>query len=197
MSKELQLFKGGWNGDVTDRIVPNQRPADGHQKTAVHEDYAKLTQKSFRCGNGLCGKNRLQVGDVIGLHTTLTMGFIIGFGLATVVAQEGVKFKVVSRDDNVDLSKLKVNVSEWDEENEQYVEIQKDVPLTDIEDIGDKPYFYSAATEKVNELFGRNTDMIGLEVVEMPDVGLSEEFVIESRLHNFQPARPPASLGCC
>ncbi|WP_268932815.1 hypothetical protein [Spirabiliibacterium pneumoniae] len=34
----FQIFKGGWDGDVTDRIVPNQRPADGHIKSAVWEE---------------------------------------------------------------------------------------------------------------------------------------------------------------
>ncbi len=194
--KELQFFKGGWSGDVIDRIVPNQRPADGHLKASIWEDFAKLSKESFRCRSA-CSKIDLEVGDVVGLHATLTMGFITGYGIAVKVAQEGVKFKVVSRDGNVDLSKLLVNVSEYDAENEQFVSIAKNVPLDSLDDIGSKPYYYSATTEKLNDIFAQNSDMLGLEVVEIPDVGLAEDFFIESRLSSFQPARPQASLGCC
>lgn len=194
--KEVQIFKGGFNGDTTDRLVPNQRPADGHLKASIWEDFAKLNKHSFTC-SGLCGKNRLEVGDVISLHAVLTMGFVTGYGIAVKVAQEGVKFKVVSRDNNVDLSKLFVNVSEYDAENEQFVSISKNVPLNTLTDIGSKPYFYCATTEKLNDIFAQNSDLIGLEVVEMPAVGLSDEFFIESRLSAFQPARPQAGFGCC
>lgn len=199
MATEIQLFKGGWNGDVADRIVPNQRPADGHEKPAVWESYRRLNAKSFKCG-GACGvgayKN-LEVGDVLGIHTTLTMGNITAFGIAVNGAEEGFKLKVVARDGFADLSKILVTTYEYDEDNEQFVVVSEGDALDSIEDIGNANYYYAGFTENLNDILVHNTDMIGFEVVALPENGLCGEFDIETRLHNSQPVRPPASLGCC
>lgn len=197
MAKEIQLFKGGWCGDVTDRIVPNQRPADGHQKPAVWEDFLRTDGKP-KCGT-VCGSACLdiEVGDVIGIHTTLTMGAVFAFGLGVNAAEEGLQFKVVSREGNVDLSKIHVRVYEYDDANEQFTVVGTDTTLDAITDIGSNVRFYSGFVEKLTDVRVDNTDMIGLEVVAVPAGGVQGEFDIETRLHNSQPVRPPAVLHCC
>lgn len=192
-----QIFKGGWEGDVTDRIVPNQRPADGHIKSAVWEDYRKLTQRQLGCANSCGVLNALEVGDVVGMHTTLTLSNILAFGIAVNVAEEGLKLKVVSRDGYVELSKILVNVYEYDAENEEFTLVDEKKPLDTIDDIGNAQRYYAGFVEKYNDVIVKNTDMLGFEVVALPADGLSGEFEIETRLHNSQPVRPPACLACC
>lgn len=194
---EYQLFKGGWNKDIDDRLVINQRPADGHQKAGVLEDHRKLTNRNFEMCNKCSAKNILEVGDIISLHTTLTFSNITGFGIAVNVPEEGLKFKVVTRDKTLDLSKILVDVFKYDETQEQYVKVQDKVPLDKIEDIGNEQLYYAGFTEKNNDIIANVTDLIGFEVVSVPDGGVAGDFEIETRLHNSQPVRPPAYLGCC
>lgn len=198
MAKEIQLFKGGWNGDVSDRIVPNQRPADGHEKPAVWESYHSLTKDSFKCGGACgCAVPDLEVGDVIGIHTTLTLGNITAFGIAVNAAEEGLKFKVVSREGNVDLSKIQVRAYDYDSDNEKFVVVGADTTLDAITDIGHQVRYYAGFANTNTDIRVDNTDMIGLEVVAVPAGGAQGEFDIETRLHNSQPVRPPAVLHCC
>ncbi|MBE2895539.1 hypothetical protein HPC38_01430 [Pasteurellaceae bacterium HPA106] len=125
------------------------------------------------------------------------MSNIVAFGIAVNVAEEGFKLKLVSRDGHADLSKILVNVYEYDEENEQFTLIDEKKPLDTIDDIGNAQRYYAGFVEKYNDVIVSNTDMLGFEVVALPADGLAGEFEIETRLHNSQPVRPPACLTCC
>lgn len=196
MAKEIQLFKGGWNKDVSDRIVPNQRPADGHIKSAAWESYHRLNKDSFGCASACRDLPNLEVGDIIQVHTTLTFGNVLGFGIVVHVAEEGLRLQTVARN-GLDLSKILVNVYEYDEDNQTMVTVREGVALNSINDIGSKPYYYAGYVAGYNDVLSKVTDLIGFKVLEVPASGVAGAFDIETRLHQTQPARPPANLVCC
>ncbi len=100
---EIQIFKGGWDLDTLDRVVPNQRPADGHLKSDGWEEAVILTKDSLGCDVG-----GLEVGDVIAVHTTLTLGYVTGLGFAVENPVSGLKLKAVAIREGTDLSKIKI-----------------------------------------------------------------------------------------
>ncbi len=186
---ELQVFKGGWDLDTLDRVVPNQRPADGHLKSDGWEETIILTKDSLGCDVG-----GLEVGDVIALHTTLTLGYVTGLGFAVESAVDGLKLKAVAVRENTDLSKIKAQKAIYDAENETFN--SSEVDFTD-EEFGDETAFIGGVTEKLNDLHIANTELIGLKVVELPKDTDIDGLKIISRIQYRQPVRPLAYMKCC
>lgn len=184
---ELHVFQGGWNINEDDRLATSQRPADGHIKPDGYEDHIILMQDTLGC-------SKLEVGDVIALHTTPTLGYVLGYGFAVEVPADGLKLKLVSLREDTNLSKIKAMKSTYDGDKETFVSEEAD--LTTLE-FGDEVMWVGGLTEKNTDLFIANTDLIGFEVVSMPESGTLEDVRIVSRLHFTQPVRPPAYLDCC
>lgn len=197
MAKIYQIFKGGFSHGHDERIAVNQRPADGHLKSASWEDFARLSKDNFNCG----GLPKLEVGDVIQLHAGLTFGVIDALGIAVKHAEEGLKFKIVISDDDAQnkFEMAKGFVFEWDDAQKQFTHTGNPQEVSKFNDIGDsqKYYaFYAAAAQAEDLLILPNSAAIGLEVVALPAAGLNWTFEIESRLHMRQAVRPPAHLCC-
>lgn len=203
MAQLLQIFKGGWegkhrnkDGSLRDnRLAVNQRPADGHIKAATWEDYIRVNKHRF------CDYPQLAVGDVIGIHTTLTFGVIEGLGIAVLTPEEGLKFKLVASD-NFDLSGLDFTVYEYDEDKKEFKATTTNVAASALTEIGTKKVWIAGYAKPGAELMRvGNAVQIGLEVVALPqnagNAGTTWDFDIESRLQMRQSVRPPASLCCC
>lgn len=196
MAKNIEIFRGGRGFDARDpersRLVVNQRPADGHIKAATWEDRIRINRQRFTC-SGLS----LAVGDVIGIHTTPTFGVIDALGLAVLMAEEGLKLKVVTNDSAVTLGGLDFSVYEYSDTEKKYKAVDESKGIADLTDIGNKQRYY-AGYAKPGEALLRITNpvVIALEVVALPTGGLKGGFDIESRLQFRQTVRPPAFLGC-
>lgn len=201
MAKVLQIFKGGFEHNSKDRdgklrdsrIAVNQRPADGHTKSASWEDHIRVNKHRFKC-QGLT----LEVGDVIGIHTTPTFGIIEAMGLSVITAEQGLKFKVVSSDPSVSLDALDFTSYSYDEGQKKFSQVAANLTVGTMDDIGDSVKYYAGYHKPGGDLIRiTNPIQIGLEVVALPAGGLMKEFDIESRLHFRQSVRPPACLECC
>lgn len=186
----IDLVKGGWdiNAPVTDRIAVSQRPADGHIKSAEWEDTTLITAQNIKGCDGT-----VEVGDVIAIHTTPTLGFITGIGISVEQPVEGLKLKLVTLTDNLDLEAIKYRKATYDSETEQF---SAEDAATLTGEFGDEQAWYAGHTEVVDDGFIENTDVIGLEVTALPDEGI-EGLRIVSRMQFKQPARPPAYMNCC
>lgn len=195
MPKNIELFKGGFstydNGVLREtRLAPNQRPADGHLKSGTWEDHNRVNVKRFKCQGA-----DLEVGDVIGIHTTLTFGIIEALGIAVLTEEEGLKFKIVVSDASVDLSSLDFTTYEYNDADGKFTEVASGLTVATIDDIGDSQKYYAGYQTGIIRV--TNAVQIGLEVVALPPGGLNKTFDIESRLHMRQVVRPPACLACC
>lgn len=199
MPKTIQLFKGGFsthdkNGVKRDsRIAINQRPADGHLKSGSWEDHIRVNKKRFKCE-----PSNLEVGDVVGLHTTLTFGIVEAFGISVIEAEKGLKFKIVTSDPSLDLANLDFTVYEYDAADKKFKAVDQGKTVADLEEIGDKELYYAGYHKPGGELIRvTNAVQIGLEVVALPPGGLRRTFDFETRLHMRQVVRPPACMECC
>lgn len=199
MPKVIQLFKGGFsthdkNGvKRDDRIAINQRPADGHLKSGSWEDHIRVNKNRFKCNPA-----DLEVGDVIGLHTTLTFGIVEALGISIIEPEEGLKFKIVVSDPTVSLANLDFAVYEFDNTEKKFKAISQGQTVDNLEEIGDKELYYAGYHKPGADLIRiTNAVQIGLEVVALPPGGLKRTFDFESRLHMRQVVRPPACMECC
>lgn len=190
----IELFKGGQGRQKKDRAIINQRPADGHLKSGVWEDFIRVTPRLIREYHN----EKLKVGDILYIHTTLTFGVVHGLGFAVTTPQEGLKFKVVSSDPNFDLSKIKARRYKYDAANKEFKDLDgADVGLDSLMEIGNEELYIAGYAEPSELLRVGNALQIGLEVVSVPSDGIPYDFEIESRLHMQQSVRPPAYLESC
>ena len=185
---EYHIFKGGLtNGGITDlRLVPNQRPADGHIKSGTWENFERFKISDI--------EEQLEVGDKILIFTTVTFGYTIGLGARVVLADEGFKSKLVSYNEE-DLAVIKVKKGLWDEAEENFTDAE-DLDWAAIEDLGSEQAYFSGATEKNTDFYSQRTDAIVLEVLEVPSETTNPDVIIEFRTQYFQPVRPPAEICC-
>lgn len=190
----MQIFKGGYDHDHENRIAIAQRPADGHIKPAEFEDFIRIGPKTMGCAEEW---RNLEVGDVIGIHTTLTFGLITGLGFRVVTPQEGLTFGVVFSDNPTSIQDILVSTYLPNEDRcGPYVEDEVNIPMDQINDIGSVEKFYAGYVSGGMFLRTNNTFQVGLQVLTLPTEGLTEDFLIESRLHFKTTVRPPAS-NCC
>lgn len=190
----FQIFKGGFDHAHDDRLAINQRPADGHIKPEGYEDFIRLNARALGCAENW---RNLKVGDVIGIHTTLTFGVIDGLGFRVVVPEEGFRLRPVILDTGVALNHVLVDTYMYDETAENFTATATDTAVTDIVDIGSTEAYYAGYTDPAQLIRVGNATQIGFEVVALPPTGLTGDFEIESRLHMRQSVRPPADMGCC
>lgn len=188
--KYIDIVKGGWDDDAAalDRLAVSQRPADGHIKSDGWEDTTILTQDTLPCDS-----RELEVGDLIVVHTSLTLGYITGFGVAVESGVEGLGLKVVTLRGNVDLSDMPVQRATYDDELDKF---EQTTSTLGAQEFGREQTFISGSAETLNQYYVPNTDLIALEVTSLPDNGL-EGLRIVTRVHFRQPVRPPAYLHCC
>lgn len=187
--KMLDVVKGGWDDDAEalDRLSVSQRPADGHIKSDGWEDTTILTVDALPCD-----ASALEVGDYIVMHTSLTLGYITGFGVAVEGAIEGLGLKVVTLKDNVDLSGMKTQKATYDD----VVGFESTETTLGAEEFGSEQVWLSGSAETLNEFYVPNTDLVALEVTSIPDGNLSGMRIV-TRVHFRQPVRPPAYMNCC
>lgn len=193
----LDLVKGGWGDDHANtmegaemRMAISQRPADGHVKSDGWEDHTIVTENTMPCD-----ASELQVGDVILVHTTLTLGYITGFGIAVEGAVPGLKMKLVNAFDTVNFQNMTFQKATFNPETMLF-ESERVGNIT-TEEFGDVSAWYSGSVEILNDMYVGNTDLIGLEITALPEDGYIDNMRIVTRIHHRQPVRPPAYLYCC
>lgn len=188
--KYIDIVKGGWDDDAQalDRLAISQRPADGHIKSDGWEDTTIITKDALPCG-----EKDLEVGDYIVVHTSLTLGYITGFGVAVESGVEGLGLKVVTLRKNVDLTGLPVQRATYDDEAEKFNSTKSTLGA---EEFGDKQVWIGGVVDKLNQFYVPNTELIALEVTSVPE-GSLDTLRIVTRVQFRQPVRPPAYLNCC
>lgn len=190
--KQIQIFKGGRHNGEENRLVINQRPADGHIKAAAWEDYIRVNKHRFDSAE-LKG---LEVGDTLAIHTLLTFGIVEGMGIAIITPEEGLKFKLVSNEaSQLDLDNYKVKTFQRQPSGE-YTETAEDT-VANTEIVASAETYYLILPPADAYSVNINPAYIGLEVTALPSEGLVGVFDLESRLQSRQPVRPPACLECC
>lgn len=188
--KYIDIVKGGWDDDAAalDRLAVSQRPADGHIKSDGWEDTTIITKDSLPCD-----VRELEVGDYIIVHTSLTLGYITGFGVAVEGGVEGLGLKAVTLRSNVDLSDMPVQRATYNDELDKF---EATASTLGQQEFGREQTYISGSAATLNQYYVPNTELIALEVVSLPDGDL-DSLRIVTRVHFRQPVRPPAYLNCC
>lgn len=191
MPKSIQIFKGGLNRGHEDRLVVNQRPADGHIKPAAWEDHIRVNKKRIRTND----MHDLEVDDELALHTALTFGLVEAWGIAVVAPEPGLKFKLTTNDDDFDLDSFAVITFQRQPDGNYTKTAEGTAADTELE-ATDETYYLILPDAGTHHITVKPT-FFGLKITALPSDGLLGVFDLESRFQSRQPVRPPACLECC
>lgn len=185
------LYKGNNQYDPNQPLPPNRRMADGHLKSAIHEDHFVLTGEDLL--KALKGK-RLKNLDTIQIHVLPTMSVVHGFGISVYNPVAGLKMRVINLPENMFITRFKYDptAKEFVDVNPSSAQYRSWLTPPELQEIGSQPYYYRGVASPV---MMRRESMVAFEIMSIdPNADLSDLW-IETRLHVSQPCRPPVHLG--